>query len=484
MIHRVAALNVKLATRGAPGDLSDRARTFAEQLVEAVAERLEERARGRLVMIRRLPVRLRARRELLFDRAELDRLADALAASINWSDASPTWSDDVIVFEDEVAWRAAFLVELTRVREVPWCFAELATSPDGCGGLATLPEPTLASVLAHVDRAGALEAVLERMGVDVLEAVVERLAIATAIDALRASHVDVARLAVPVRDVACAIREHFAQGTSVIAANADDPLVVAPATAGPEVHVTEHGGLVYLVRCLLELDAGEILWRACVSEPHVIGAALAWLADAGDPAPAQLGGASAADGFEASHDQRAEIVAALCASLHHALPRRGLTDPVDVTVRVVETERGRVLFALAGELPIFAAPVPSQVDENEVVATFRRAWPTDAAPVGQDDVVEGSAALRLRTDLSLDAALVVAVTAGCAATLFRARTGELELGARARIHDDGDARIVTMPLEAIRIAVRKAGLDRDPGWVPWIERHVRIVFEETASYRS
>jgi hypothetical protein len=33
-------------------------------------------------------------------------------------------------------------------------------------------------------------------------------------------------------------------------------------------------------------------------------------------------------------------------------------------------------------------------------------------------------------------------------------------------------------MESIDLAVRKAGLDRDPGWVPWMERNVRVEFEE------
>jgi hypothetical protein len=131
---------------------------------------------------------------------------------------------------------------------------------------------------------------------------------------------------------------------------------------------------------------------------------------------------------------------------------------------------------LVREVLIFAAPAPAATDEHGARAAFLRAWPTGAVDAASDH----AASLRLRADLAVDAALIAAVTAGCAQALLRARTGELELAARARIHDDGDVRIVTMPLEAIRIAIRKAGIDRDPGWVPWLERHVRIVFDENS----
>ncbi len=31
---------------------------------------------------------------------------------------------------------------------------------------------------------------------------------------------------------------------------------------------------------------------------------------------------------------------------------------------------------------------------------------------------------------------------------------------------------------SVDLAVRRAGLDRDPGWVPWLEKRVRFAFGE------
>ena len=36
---------------------------------------------------------------------------------------------------------------------------------------------------------------------------------------------------------------------------------------------------------------------------------------------------------------------------------------------------------------------------------------------------------------------------------------------------------IALPMECIDLAVRRGGLDRDPGWVPWLARNVRLVFE-------
>ena len=37
---------------------------------------------------------------------------------------------------------------------------------------------------------------------------------------------------------------------------------------------------------------------------------------------------------------------------------------------------------------------------------------------------------------------------------------------------------VTLPMETIDIAIRRAGIDLDPGHMPWLGRSVEIVYEE------
>ncbi len=41
-----------------------------------------------------------------------------------------------------------------------------------------------------------------------------------------------------------------------------------------------------------------------------------------------------------------------------------------------------------------------------------------------------------------------------------------------------------MPASRVRLAVRRAGLDLDPGWVPWLGRVVTFVYEEFAAGAS
>ena len=41
-----------------------------------------------------------------------------------------------------------------------------------------------------------------------------------------------------------------------------------------------------------------------------------------------------------------------------------------------------------------------------------------------------------------------------------------------------------MPTARVRLAVRRAGLDLDPGWVPWLGRVVAFVYEDLAAGAS
>ena len=38
--------------------------------------------------------------------------------------------------------------------------------------------------------------------------------------------------------------------------------------------------------------------------------------------------------------------------------------------------------------------------------------------------------------------------------------------------------VVVMPMAAVDLDVRRAGLDRNPGWAAWLKRRVELVFED------
>lgn len=79
--------------------------------------------------------------------------------------------------------------------------------------------------------------------------------------------------------------------------------------------------------------------------------------------------------------------------------------------------------------------------------------------------------------------------AACHLAVFEAMTGEPvapgalaeRLGVRGRIEvAPGEIRVV-MPVEAIDLEVRRAGLDADPGWLAWLGRRMVFVFDDGAS---
>jgi len=220
----------------------------------------------------------------------------------------------------------------------------------------------------------------------------------------------------------------------------------------------------------------------------LITAALASLIDdVDDPAPFLLGGAAGPLAFEVSRTQRDEIVTALCTELFASLPRRGLAVIPDVHLTFVGDAHRRVFCALVDSRPIFAAPAPVKADAVNAIEQFLGIWTSGSvhAPRAICELVPQSriqrsndaatASLPLETT---DGDLVVAVVAGTATCLFQSRGGDCNFAIRGRIEDSADRRIVTMPMDAIRLSIRRAGLDSDPGWVPWLSRSIRIVFDE------
>jgi len=90
---------------------------------------------------------------------------------------------------------------------------------------------------------------------------------------------------------------------------------------------------------------------------------------------------------------------------------------------------------------------------------------------------------------SAEASALLAQTVGALCSLFVARAGA---AVRARAGDFVDdfltvpgvielgpeSMTVSLPMARLDARVRRAGLDADPGWVPWLNRRVRILFEE------
>ena len=274
---------------------------------------------------------------------------------------------------------------------------------------------------------------------------------------------------------------------------------------------TRFGGLFYLLSLANELGLGELLWKACLPEGLVLAHAAASIvgpeAD-GDPAPVLVGGLPPGGPLPpmpaVSPGQQEEVAAGLLAAAAAALPRRGLATLPEVTLYHADSPAGRLLVAAAppGDGVLFARPAPSARASADAAAAFLAAWPASGpAPRAAPGFVAPDSTHRLRpaappktppapllppADTAAAAALLAQVC-GTLCHLFAARAGgprastaetaRRYLALPARVEIDADQVSVRLAMDRIDLSLRRAALDRDPGWVPWLGRTVRVVFE-------
>jgi hypothetical protein len=271
--------------------------------------------------------------------------------------------------------------------------------------------------------------------------------------------------------------------------------------------VTRCAGLLYLLDRIQELGLAEALWTACLPEGAVLAAAAAALlgpASHDDPAAALFGGVDEVAACpEVTDEQHAEIAAATCAALAEALPRRGLADIPPVVVSLAERAGVRLLVAAAEGSPfaLFAWPAISAASIESGLRALLNAWPQRGA-IGAPPALaalDTSGRLRPLQDLavvplllpdasSAAASALLALAIGAPSYLFAARAGTEPATAASFVTEhlahaglirlDADRMTVHLDIDDIDVAARGAGLDRDPGWVPWLQREVQFVFEE------
>ncbi|MEZ4399301.1 MAG: hypothetical protein R3B06_04735 [Kofleriaceae bacterium] len=213
-----------------------------------------------------------------------------------------------------------------------------------------------------------------------------------------------------------------------------DAAIDEPAATGPRA-TTRHAGVLFLAARVLELDLAEALWAAGVDEGAVLTAiAQAIVDDPDDPACAWLGGA--VERAPVAPTIAAWATDEISAATQHALGRRL------VRFGVTHTPAGLA----------------------EALAGLATTWPVAPTlePGSAQIVRHGAAALAMIVAARLgrppSRALLQAVCA---------RPGELVWTAAA-LH-------VLMPAGAIDLSLRRAGLDQDAGYVPWLRR--KVLFE-------
>ncbi|HEX2572302.1 MAG TPA: hypothetical protein VH877_22345 [Polyangia bacterium] len=285
-------------------------------------------------------------------------------------------------------------------------------------------------------------------------------------------------------------------------------LVPGPGEALGPVLVTRFGGVFYLLSKILELGIAEALWVACLAEGAVLARAVAALLggdSAADPAPALFGGVEPEGTLAVALAQQEEVARTTLAALAQALPRRALAALPELHLSLVDDHTGRLLIATPAGSPfvVFAWPAATREQLEAGIAALDAGWPDSAPPpcapaaLAQLDRRARIRATRAHaprpfipyTDDAPTTALLAQVI-GAPCLLFSARAA-LAPGTAADLvasHFAHPARAIlgresmtiVLPIARTDLALRLAGLDKDPGWIPWLRRKVRFVFEGNA----
>jgi hypothetical protein len=463
---RVGRVALRVRVAHAERERAAALREAAEQrLVRGVVEAIDDRVRARLgpqaiVWIERLPVRWKLAAAELADAAVHVRLGEELAdgvlaelgvASPSQIPARPPAGARAAVFADAAHQLAVALAERAEGREVAGYHPAKSVAALWAAACAGGPD----EVAQVIDRLMALGAAPAIAQISVEAAVAVCAALPSRWPAGVRAVVGVAATGgggaapppaerAPTRGVAASLALAVGDDTGRGAVGSSAP-VDAGASEGTALDVgmppqasapretiaatspwqrTAIAGAAFLVGRALELEVAEALWCAGIPEGAAIAAAIAALvpAHADDPLLAAIAG-----GDRALPDVPAwatdEAIAASRDGLGRWLARRG---------------DARTPAELDGELARTAATL------------------VETTPLAQRLAAILVAAACARLEVAWDLAALVPILVV---------DGELA---------DGDELVVELPASAVDVDVRRAGLDLDPGHVPWLGRRVRI----------
>lgn len=541
MESRVGELDLRVrAPAGRADAVVPIARDFVCRVLERCDALLEERAPGRLVFMRRLEMQWRVWQRALESGDEVEAVAAELARALDEDVRARTRSSDesgeIAVFSDEVHYRTEYLRAVSRQRAGScWFFAPLLDEGPP-PGLLVMPEHRVLAeaVVLRLAADGLLEDVLSELPATGVAGLAEALGVAEPTASPRRTSETLS----PAQQVLAAFVQRGTPLTRTSTPETDgrlptaDRSVRADLSSTPtapktdraaasvplrqdhaDVVDTRFGGLFYLLAPALELSIGEALWCGCVSEAAVfarIADALLGPKASDDPAPRLFAGSTSPTGLTAvAADQHAEISTAIVEASIAALTRDRATALPSLHVSVEAGASGRFLAATAFGSPfaLFAWPAHSHDALREGLAALLARWPANA-PVVVDRADTALASFdrtgRISTTRAVSprpwllphddpyATALLTQAAGSLAYLFASRAGAVDITAAAglverhlavpaRIVVTDEALEVRIPMDRIDLAVRRAGLDRDPGWVPWLQKRVTFVFSEESS---
>lgn len=464
-------------------------RELAERhLLRGVLDSLDAAVRARLgpyaiVRIRRLPLRWRLEGHELAEpsvhRRLGEELADGVIEAAGARTAIPAWpARDAIyaVFSDQAHAIAVAIVDRVEGRAA---FHHPATTPEelwrlAASGTTETGEPM---VLAVIRRLAALSAPLEAVASlpsSIAGPLVEEVRSITGVPTAWSRMIaETAARAVPSTARAGSATD-AASADNRVAGHADSPATTrvdagavasgelprapdgianrrgqastegSPAqdavTAAPEVRIedvphalrtgTEVAGAAFAIARALELDLAEHLWCAGVPEGRVLASAIARVVPA---------------------EHRRDPLLGMIAGRFDGSPVEPVEIPAWAGLEVRERTRDSVGRWLARRGDIQNV---ESVDHalREIEATIEGCGTVESALAAAMSAI-ACARLGVAWDAAILRSLVV-------------RSGVVVL--------DGEEIIVEMPLASVDVDVRRAGLDVNPGWIPWLRRRMRI----------
>ena len=412
---------------------------FARRVLEAVAEQVEVRWPGRVVLIRELAMSWRIPSSGIEEDDEAQAIAgeivESFAGSLEPQPQEPDVAGLFAAFRDEAAYLAAYLDALGSPRgAAQWYFTAAASKAPGAWS-----DGVVLAALGQLWRGGRLPTVIGALPA----AWVEHAATAAGAHRLAtggegvamppAAMIAAARklpsslgepgacLCLSVAAAALLPRASLAERAAVVRAVL--PLCLPPRRTSPaepgsvgsaepttsvvaDQFATAWGGAVYLLTAAMEVSLGEILWRACLPEGAVFSAALAVLLGpeaASDPLTSLLG-AAGGDTIEPSEAQQEEVSLSSSAGSCPRGSRVTRSCPVRLGLRHRGGDRLLVACIDAGAYPCFAWPAGNTSQLGRGLAAFLDRWPCH---LRKPEASPGLAALdpRGRTLLTLDGQL-------------------------------------------------------------------------------
>ncbi|MEO8699959.1 MAG: hypothetical protein ABI867_07940 [Kofleriaceae bacterium] len=446
MTSRVARVAVRLKLAETERDLAEQTQRTVERVVLQHAvdeiERVIDARFGQaaIVRVRRLAFRWR------LERAELEQpevalamgrelaasILDELEAAPRPLRLRPIDAANAVMFETEEHAVAAALADAAEGTRA-WFYPQALEVRRVWEAVQTSGAPAVAAVatwLARMDRTAVVVALLADSGIPPIElAALATAVVPVSVSSSSPSSMDRVRLPAtvparaPTRDRDGEERGMIAVDEHVGEAHDTADAIEELAGAMDPVH-TDAAAVFYLVRLVQQLGLGELLWAIGVHEGEVLAHVAAAIlgTDLRDPAWRWFGGA---------YDR---------APVHPAIADWAAAELLEKLAASLARELGSVAGGCLDVPPRIACDALTAQVIVRCADALCRLW---CARLGcEPDIAAVRAAL--------------------------CQAGMLEL-------DDRTLR-VTMPMAALDIDIRRAGLDFDPGYVPWLSRTVEIVF--------